>query len=98
MRGCAMSKDISEFCEDLSPEVARHRILTGKRPVSIKRTGSNHAPGLPAIVSAKNLVAKCLTRPAEIVEGLLHADSVAVFGGASKTNKTWCLTDLAVSV
>lgn len=53
---------------------------------------------LPAIVSAEELLLHPPQKPPEVVEGLLHQGCKMVLGGASKSNKTWVLTDLAISV
>jgi RecA-family ATPase len=53
---------------------------------------------LPPIVSAEELLSNPPPKPPEIVAGLLHQGCKMVLGGASKTNKTWVLTDLAISV
>lgn len=39
-----------------------------------------------------------LFEPPPVVEGLLHRGSKMVLGGGSKSYKTWCLCDLAISV
>jgi hypothetical protein len=53
---------------------------------------------LPDIEDAATLVAREMPEPLELVEGLLHQGSKLVLGGSSKSNKTWCLIDLALSV
>lgn len=53
---------------------------------------------LPEIKSARNLVEQNLALPSVVVHGLLHQGSKMVLGGGSKSFKTWCLVDLAVSV
>ena len=53
---------------------------------------------LPPIVSAEELLLNPSPKPPEIVPGLLHQGCKTVLGGASKSNKTWVLTDLAISV
>ena len=53
---------------------------------------------LPPIQSVKELLANQPKKPVEVVGGLLHQSSKMVVGGASKSNKTWVLVDLAVSV
>jgi hypothetical protein len=53
---------------------------------------------LPPIEDASELVLRELPEPAELVEDLLHRGSKLVLGGSSKSNKTWCLVDLALSV
>jgi hypothetical protein len=53
---------------------------------------------LPRIQSASELLLSPPPKPPEIVVGLLYQGSKTVLGGASKTNKTWVLTDLGISV
>jgi RecA-family ATPase len=53
---------------------------------------------LPPIRSAKELLSNPPPKPPEIIEGLLHQGCKMVLGGASKSNKTWVLVDLAISV
>ena len=53
---------------------------------------------LPPIVSAEELLSNPPPKPPEIVDGLIHQGCKMVLGGASKSNKTWVLTDLAISV
>ena len=36
--------------------------------------------------------------PPQIIEGVLHQGCKMILGGTSKSNKSWCLLDLAVSV
>jgi hypothetical protein len=52
----------------------------------------------PPIVNAREFVAATLTRPSEIVKGLLHKGTKLVIGGGSKAFKTWTQLDLAISV
>ena len=54
--------------------------------------------GLPPIVDAAEFVAEPLPQPPELVSGILHQGAKLVLGGGSKSFKTWCLLDLAVSV
>ncbi|MEI7733166.1 MAG: AAA family ATPase [Verrucomicrobiota bacterium] len=56
------------------------------------------APPLPDVVDASALVADTTPAPDEVVCGVLHRGAKMVVGGSSKTNKTWCLTDLAIAV
>jgi hypothetical protein len=53
---------------------------------------------LPPIVSAEELLSNPPPKPPEIVAGLFHQGCKMVLGGASKSNKTWTLLDLAISV
>jgi hypothetical protein len=36
--------------------------------------------------------------PPEIIEGVLHQGCEMILGGTPKSNKSWCLLDLAISV
>jgi hypothetical protein len=92
-----MSKDIAEVVRDLSPEEAQKRILKHRLPVTRRRVESER-PGLPPIKKASALVAERMSLPPELVEGLLHRGSTMVYGGGSKTNKTFAMMDLALSV
>src|SRR5215467_2483946 len=55
-------------------------------------------PPLPAILSLRQLVEVAPAPPPEIIEGMLHQGCKMILGGTSKSNKSWCLLDLAVSV
>lgn len=57
-----------------------------------------NASELPSIVDAADFVAEELPPPSELVSGILHQGAKLVLGGGSKSFKTWCLLDLAVSV
>ena len=52
----------------------------------------------PQIISASDFMAAKIPAPAEIINGVLHRGSKMVLGGVSKSNKTWSLLDLAISV
>jgi hypothetical protein len=53
---------------------------------------------LPELIDAASFIAEPLQRPAELIAGVLHTGSKLVLGGGSKSFKTWCLLDLALSV
>jgi RecA-family ATPase len=53
---------------------------------------------LPPIEDAYGLIHGLPEVPEELVQWILHRGSKMVLGGGSKTNKTWILTDLAISV
>ncbi len=55
-------------------------------------------PPLPEILSLAQLVEIASPPPPEIIEGVLHQGCKMVLGGTSKSNKSWCLLDLALSV
>jgi RecA-family ATPase len=52
----------------------------------------------PTIEDAAEHLSKPIILPDHVIEGLLHRGAKMVFGGASKSNKTWSLLDLGVSV
>ena len=56
------------------------------------------APPLPAMVSARELASDRRPAPPQIVRGVLHQICKLILGGTSKSNKSWSLLDLAVSV
>ncbi len=56
------------------------------------------ADTLPDFIDAANFLATPIEPPAELIEGILHKGSKLAFGGSSKSFKTWCLLDLAISV
>jgi hypothetical protein len=56
------------------------------------------APPLPEIVSLREFAASPPTAPPVIIEGILHQGCKMILGGTSKSNKSWCLLDLALSV
>ena len=55
-------------------------------------------PELPEFIDAATFIATPIKAPDELVQGILHKGSKLVFGGSSKSYKTWSLLDLAISV
>lgn len=55
-------------------------------------------PALPEIDSLTNLLDKMPTEPPQIILGVLHKGCKLILGGTSKSNKSWSLLDMAVSV
>jgi len=55
-------------------------------------------PPLPEILNLQQLVEGAPAPPPQIIEGVLHQGCKMILGGTSKSNKSWCLLDLAVSV
>ena len=55
-------------------------------------------PPLPEILNLEQLVAVAVPPPPLIIEGVLHQGCKMILGGTSKSNKSWCLLDLAFSV
>lgn len=56
------------------------------------------ATAFPAIISAVDLVAEPDDEPPQVIQGVLHQGSKAVYGGPSKAFKSWTLIDLAIAV
>lgn len=55
-------------------------------------------PPLPVIVTVRQLAEAAPMPPPQVVEGVLHQQCKMILSGTSKSNKTWCLLNLAVSV
>jgi hypothetical protein len=55
-------------------------------------------PPLPDIEFIRDFVANVPQPPPQIVDGILHEGCKMILGGTSKSNKSWCLLDLAISV
>jgi hypothetical protein len=55
-------------------------------------------PPLPDIEFLRDFAASVPTAPPQIIEGILHQGCKMILGGTSKSNKSWCLLDLAISV
>ena len=53
---------------------------------------------LPEIEFLREFVGELVQPPPQIIEGVLHQGCKMVLGGTSKSNKSWCLLDLAMSV
>lgn len=53
---------------------------------------------LPPIINALDLMDEKIPMPPELIKGVLSQGSTMVYGGGSKTNKTFALLDLAISV
>ena len=53
---------------------------------------------LPEIVSLRLFAEQPPVPPPQIIEGVLHQGCKMILGGTSKSNKSWCLLDLAISV
>jgi len=74
-------------------------------PVTEEWTDGTFVPEESGIISwrtvaedAAELITKPIVLPDDVIFGLLHRRAKMVAGGASKTNKTWTLTDLGISV
>ncbi|HEU5071536.1 MAG TPA: AAA family ATPase [Verrucomicrobiae bacterium] len=56
------------------------------------------APALPEILTLEQLCTVATPPPPLIIEGILHQGCKMILGGTSKSNKSWCLLDLALAV
>lgn len=57
-----------------------------------------YASDLPPIVNAVNFTTDKIERPPELIHGVLHKGSKGVYGGPSKSCKTWTLLNAAITV
>lgn len=55
-------------------------------------------PSLPHYELLGDLQDRPLDAPAQLIDGVLHKGCKLILGGTSKSNKSWCLLDMAVSV
>ncbi len=54
-------------------------------------------PPLPDICFFEEFAASPPTVPPQIIESILHQGCKMILGGTSKSNKSWCLLDLAIT-
>lgn len=76
----------------MGPRVRKHE------PIDVAVAFGLVRPELPPILDVAELVAQRPQAPPHIIGGVLHQGSKMVMAGTSKSNKTWCLVDLALSV
>jgi hypothetical protein len=55
-------------------------------------------PPLPEIEFLREFAETLTAPPPQIIDGILHQGCKMILGGTSKSNKSWCLLDLAMSV
>ena len=55
-------------------------------------------PGLPDLCFLEDLAENPPLPPPQLIEGILHQGCKMILGGTSKSNKSWCLLDLALAV
>ncbi len=53
---------------------------------------------MPEIEFLREFVGNCPAAPPQVIDGILHKGCKMILGGTSKSNKSWCLLDLAISV
>lgn len=59
--------------------------------------GAVAAP-LPEIITLRQFAENPPVPPPQVIDGVLHQGCKMILGGTSKSNKSWCLLDLALSV
>jgi hypothetical protein len=64
----------------------------------IESNGGATSPALPPILGAKEFRQSIITRPPEIIKGVLTQGARMVLAGPSKSRKSWVLLDLSYSV
>lgn len=74
--------------------------VVNRAQYSISRILKNagNRDGLPEIEDGCELSETPMEQPNEIVQHILHQGSKLVFGGSSKSFKTWCLLQIALSI
>lgn len=95
-------KDIADFlaggntAHELKPliQAAPEWTAPAPQPAASVTTESD----FPPIVSAASFTAAPMPEPAQVIHGVLHAGSKAVYGGPSKAFKSWSLLDMALAV
>jgi len=90
----AAVRDFAAKCNPPLPETEADRC------VKSAFTQSPQSPllELPEPIDAAGFLTQSIAAPAELVAGILHQGSKLVFGGSSKSFKTWSLLDLAISI
>ena len=93
--GCAIKvvrtpgkKDLNDWTRDGATAQDLGKAIADAEQLSI----------LPLIQDAATLLDQPIILPPDVIEGIVHLGGKMVLGGASKTYKTWLLTDMAVSV
>lgn len=65
---------------------------------TLREFHGRNGSGLPSIQDGAQLIEKPIILPDDVIEGVLHRGGKMVFGGASKSYKTWLLIDTGISV
>ena len=98
--GDAGNHSVEEFKAALRQEIGADNPVAGL-PAGLQDPGDATAlqgPSWPPLEGLDDMEARYTLRPPDLVEGTLSAGGRMVLGGASKTNKTWALADLAVAL
>jgi AAA domain/DnaB-like helicase N terminal domain len=98
LRRCKQLCDrLSGQCKDQDADPAALLVEAQNELTEICQSGKGTSR-LPAFESFAELSAIELPEPEVIVEGIAHLGSKISIGGASKSNKTWTLVDMGLSV
>lgn len=90
-----MSTDIHDALGAATDDEAAQRIQNAITPVPPPEPDPD---SLPPIRNAREVNLDIPNLPTEIIFGVLHKGSVMIYGGGAKTNKTFVLMDMALSV
>jgi hypothetical protein len=69
-----------------------------REEAALKEIESESTGFLPAVVSAVEMGARKMAKPAELIGGVLHVGCMMVVAGGSKSFKTWVLLDQAIAI
>ena len=94
-RAMRISLELQQRLND-SPEQAIAAITDAR--AALDSVSGETTGGLPELIDAAGFIAKPINPPAELIAGILHQGSKLVFGGGSKSYKSWTLLDLSVSI
>jgi hypothetical protein len=92
---CIVVRDFAAKCNPPLPEAEADGCVKSafSQPARLSLVAD-----LPELIDAADFLAEPIEPPAELIQGILHKGSKLVFGGSSKSFKTWSLLDVAISV
>ena len=91
-------KDAGEAYRAYGANGFRDHVRNNQRPFDPKDPQKNEKRELPEIVDIMDFLSTPLSKPPELIKGILHKGSKLILSGASKSRKTWALAHLAISV
>lgn len=74
------------------------RAMAAAVPAAAAPAETEQVSPLPMLVWGKDIQARVIVLPEELIGGVLHRGGKMVLGGGSKSFKTWCLADLAICI
>lgn len=92
-----MDKDMTDLSASLGAKALSEVIQKNAIPVHSKKPLPSQR-AFPVLASGDSFVREKVSAPRELIKGIMHAGDTAVLGGGSKTNKTWTLLDIGLSV